>query len=431
RQIAREAFYAEFEVKSSASTGGKAFGRWKSGIASVVLSNLTQLPETSGVTKATLTKMNSQTDAYAKLGGQADDLHIDLTTKKNETYVKAYEKPKATLDALGVTDQTTMESALEKYQGLLDKHSKGDVQPETLQGLGALFRWIDDKNGRLADPGAVSLMTGMIKKAADMGAESIHLCPQSIALRYITPNQGGGGRCLPLVTLGALAEASGRKGMDGMIDRLSQEAGEMMGAGQGMPKGELSRMGDTEYGTALKNLHGGGQPSDAMSGIRADGSRAMTGFEIAKHNENIPYDLRKAEKEKLTGITPNVSEAVGLFSKIDDRPLMMHLSTGNHAMLIGATAFERDGQVENSYVFYDPNLGVVRFETEEQLKTFLKDYFSSDLITSSYNLDKAEPRFGIERIDTGRLGAPPPESGFTSLTPLTKPKVAVVPEAPV
>ncbi|MBF5006321.1 hypothetical protein [Diaphorobacter caeni] len=228
---------------------------------------------------------------------------------------------------------------------------------DDLQRLGALQVFMDDVRYGAADHAALSRAADAMEVAAQSGADSVTMLPQSVVLNQTGSALDQQGRCLPLVALAAVAESIPGPGMDSLVGRLRSETQKHY---------ENGVREQTPYVAKLAAMHGSGIVSNHSSPVST----------VTKGHRDVVDHL-----------------AQGALASTPAAPSFYGLETRSHIMMIGVTQHGKD----QCFMFYDPNFGVTRFDSSDKLKDFLDRYFGDELgYGNDYDMSRQSPQSGFE-----------------------------------
>ncbi|MEZ0389128.1 MAG: YopT-type cysteine protease domain-containing protein, partial [Verrucomicrobium sp.] len=243
---------------------------------------------------------------------------------------------------------------------------------DTKAKLGALAAHMTNEGCEVSDLSDLSHASEAVLTAAEHGATSVVALPQGVALRQMAEPTAWGGRCMPLVSLAALAESRGPQGAEGVMHRLEQETHDMRKTG---------RRDQSAYAQNLSTLH------TLTKGVRSPIADAP-----GKPTVNL-------------GHRNTVNHLATQFGRDRTKPVMYAVHVTNHVMMIGASSHNG----KDSFTFYDPNFGTAKFASKEDLSRFLDDYFMKLEMGDSYGM---KPKGGpdhhftnVEQFDLGGLAA--------------------------
>lgn len=288
-------------------------------------------------------------------GNLADDPQFEAGRRQFSTIIPGIKGFKTGMDSF---------DAVELYTKVLN----GAPRPHSDQvkrELGALGAYVKELGCHTSDLADLVHSAEVVQAAADHGATSVKALPQMIPLRQFGNAKDQEGRCLGLVTLTALAEARNPRGGDHVMQRMEHEV-------QAMRKDGLRERND--YAKDLESVHT--KTSTARTPIVGPGGEKIT----------------------TIGHRRAVDHLAASFASGSGTPLMYGVQTEGHMMMIGAT--RHDGK--DSFVFYDPCMGISRFQNKEDLSRFLDHYFGELEFGKEFNMKNLEGD-GFEFAAVGRF----------------------------
>ncbi|WP_265592968.1 hypothetical protein [Verrucomicrobium sp. BvORR034] len=319
-------------------------------LASVVKKNMRSICEGTGVVTRgdldkVMTEVNRVRDSYrAYTGGKSRH-------ENNASYLEGKEQHLEVLkDVAGFEEGMELFKGIELYAKLIN--GPKPLSETTLKQMGAVEKWIGETSSDLSDVASLARANLAVDAAVDCGAKSIKVLPQDLPLRQIGSKSDQSGRCFPMVALAVLSESTGPRGMDQVVRRFEQETQKAREAGQ---------RGSTPYSECLATVHGNGTLGASRTVIKDHAGKAI---EFPGHRKTIQH------------LATHPDLAAG-------KPVFYGVEVHGHIMMVGAT--KHNG--EDSFMFYDPNFGVARFETPEQLSTFLDKYFGDLGYGEEYSME--------------------------------------------
>lgn len=288
-------------------------------------------------------------------GNLASDPQFEAGRKQFSTVVSGIKGFKAGMDSF---------DAVELYTKVLNGSPK-PLTDQVKRELGALGAYVKELGCQTSDLADLVHSAEVVQAAVDHGATSVKALPQMIPLRQFGNAKDQEGRCLGLVTLTALAEARKPQGGDHVMHRMEHEVHEMR-------KDGLRERND--YAKDLESVH-------------TKTSTART-----------PIVGPEGAKITTIGHRRAVDHLAASFASNEGKPLMYGVQTEGHMMMIGATRHE--GQ--ESFVFYDPCMGISRFQNKEDLSRFLDHYFGELEFGKEFNMKNLEGD-GFEFAAVGRF----------------------------
>lgn len=295
---------------------------------------------------------------------------IDAHLQRNPARKQEFEAGVASPDAVALPPDLDNKSLEELKKAFIEGQEEGTF---SYKELGALSSRIKKKEQE-------RLIVVTLQKTQEVahdwqknGATEVRWAPQGLILTVAGDTSGG--RCLPLVRAMAVAIDDGKDVEIRFTERLFEAAGEkqrQLDKGQHQEFKKEHPMMET-----LALLHGGG----------VDMPRANTTV------VNIDKATATLESERGNAY--------------------YELNTSRHSMMV---AVQQDRAGHRTFVFYDPNFGVARFDHASQLNSALKTHFIKRGLASIYEHvgdDKRMPQFNMAKIDVDRMRNYPITPGYT------------------
>lgn len=373
RATARE--YVEKAIVSEFNKRGDAFGTYAQGFLDILKADLRSIPQ-DGLKMKELTRMNNRIGDAQKLVASFNTAHKEVSVKPDYRKADYAEGMRILSGVEGFSAEMNIEAGMKLYLKLAaDLPSSGSPGfPAASEKLDALKQWIDDGTGKLEADKLRTLAKDRMKTAASGGNQHLQTSAQHAELSRIGTRVGKTGLCARLCPMVALAEARAPDGDNPVLTRLAKES-----SGAGLP------------GPAPFAVH--------LEGLSAN-STFVRGCPAAKIPHpggpgEAPIDVPRTKCSELADSLTN-SPA---FRR--DGAAFRGLEVGGHVMMVGVV--QKPGG-ENRFVFYDPDSGLARFDTREQLSSYLDKYFGAQGYGERHHMTKHEGEYAFTSMKDYDIG---------------------------
>lgn len=395
RARARE--YVEGAIISEFSKREAAFGKYAQGFLNIMKADLRSIPE-AGLKMRELTRLNTSIDGAEKLVSSFNKTQAEVSAKAGYRKVPHADGMRILSEVSGFRPGMSIEEGMKLYLELAKRlPAPGSDEFAVASGqMDALSQWIDDSAGKAKAQKLRTAAMDRMEKASTGGKQHLHTCAQMAELPRIGTTVGKSGLCARLCPLVALAESRVPEGDNPVLTRLSSEARHT-----GLP-------GPMPFAVHVEGLSGN--------------STFVRGCPGAK----LPNPRGGGEPP----IDPPTTKCSELADSLTNSPAFRNqgaafrgLEVGGHVMMAGVV---RKPGGEMRFVFYDPDSGLARFNSKEQMSSYLEKYFGEQGYGKLHNVPKHEGEYAFTSMkdyDIGVLSTVVPTSSssasYSAWTPPT------------